>query len=320
MRIVMMGTGSFAVPTLVSLASSPQDLAALVTRPAKGVHRKPHQPANPMVQAANERQIAVLMPANVNSEQSQADLAALEPDLFVVGDFGQILSRQLLSIARLGGINLHGSLLPQYRGAAPINWALYDGRTETGVSVIHMTPELDAGPCLCTRRISIEPDDTAVELEARLAQLGIEPVQEAITQLSRWDGRSPIGTVQDSTQASSAPRLKKTDGLVDWRRTAVQIANQVRAMRPWPGTYTYWSGDRSQPLRLILDKVTAIPAATPAQEVPGCVQAGPDGTLCVATGDGELRLDRIQPAGKRVMTAAEFLRGYRIKTGARLGQ
>jgi methionyl-tRNA formyltransferase len=320
MRIVMMGTGSFAVPTFVSLASSTHQLVALVTRPAKGVHGKRHEPTNPILQAANERQITVLMPANVNSEQSQADLAALEPDLFVVCDFGQILSRQVLSISRLGGINLHASLLPQYRGAAPINWALYDGRTETGVSVIHMTAALDAGPCLCVRRISIEPDETAMELEVRLAQFGVEPVHEAINQLSCWDGRSPIGSMQDTTQATKAPRLKKTDGLVDWQRTAVQIANQVRAMRPWPGTYTYWSGDRSQPLRLILDKVTAIPAAASTQTVPGCVQVDPDGTLCIATGDGQLRLERIQPAGKRVMTAAEFLRGYRIKAGARLGQ
>ena len=318
MRLVMMGTGPFAVPTFVSLLKSPYDVVALLTRPPKAVRGKRHAPTNPMMEKAVEHDVKILMPENVNSQEARDELSAREVDLLVVCDYGQILSQDVLSLPRLGGVNLHGSLLPHYRGAAPVNWALFDGRTETGVTVIHLTSRLDAGPSLCSRRVTIGPRETAAELEMRLAELGVEAVHQAIGMLEAWDGRSALGTVQDPANVTRAPRLKKTDGQVDWNRTAIQISNQVRAMTPWPGSYTYWLRDGATPLRLILEQVTPL-ATVPSSTTPGSVEVSPEEVLTVTTGAGTLRLDIVQPSGKRLMSAAEFLRGYRLKTGDALG-
>ena len=172
MRLVMMGTGPFAVPTFRALLASPHEMLGLVTRPDKPAHRREKSPANPMREVALQHRLKVFEPESINSPEAQAWLGELAADLFVVCDYGQILSRDILSLARLGGINLHASLLPKYRGAAPINWAIYHGETETGVTVIHMTPQLDAGPCLVQHRTPIGPDETAPDLETRLAELG----------------------------------------------------------------------------------------------------------------------------------------------------
>jgi methionyl-tRNA formyltransferase len=318
MRLMVIGTGGFAVPTFESLIDSAHTVTALVTRPPRPVHARGPSPANPMRQRAEVRGVRVIDPEDINTEESRRQLAELEPDLMVVSDYGRILSRETLAVAPMGGINLHASLLPKYRGAAPISWALYHGEVETGVSVIHMTPQLDAGPCLLQRRVPIDPEETAVELEARLADLGVEIVHQAIDVLATWDGQRPLGTVQDPGQVTRAPRLKKTDGLVPWTRSAIQIANQVRAMKPWPGTFTYWR-PRSRPaVRLILDRVAVYPDPS-ASGSPGCVLAAEGELLLVATGSGALELKRIQPAGKRVLDAAEFLRGYQLSQADMLG-
>jgi methionyl-tRNA formyltransferase len=259
------------------------------------------------------------MPQNVNSEESLLEIRRLESDLLVVCDYGQILSADVLKQTRLGGINLHGSLLPKYRGAAPVNWALYNGDAETGVSVLQITPALDAGPCLSLRKTAIRPDETAIELEPRLAELGVEPVHEAIAMLEDWDGHSPIGLVQDRSQVTKAPRLTKADGQVDWSRTAIQIANQVRALKPWPGTYTHWQREDHPGARLILTDVTPVESLETGA-APGTVQSTADGQIIVATGDGDLRLNRVQPAGKRDMGADEFLRGHHVEVGDQLGE
>ena len=167
-------------------------------------------------------------------------LRELNSDLLVVCDFGQILSSQALSVARLGGINLHGSLLPKYRGAAPVNRAIWNGEEETGVTVLHMTPRLDAGPSLGRKSTAILPDENAGQLEQRLSKLGVDAVAESLTLLQQWDGTSPIGQVQDPGLATNSPRLSKADGRVDWTQSAQRISNQVRALNPWPGTFTAW--------------------------------------------------------------------------------
>ena len=319
MRIVLMGTGRFVVPVFESLLESRYRPLALVTRPPKPVHGKRRASSNPALEVAQSHGLQVLMPENVNSEPSQLEIGSLRPDLLVVCDYGQILSAEVLQRSRLGGINLHGSLLPKHRGAAPVNWALYHGDVETGVSVIHITPALDAGPCLSLRRTAIGPDETAVELETRLAELGVEPVHDAVAMLEDWDGRSAIGTVQDRSQVTKAPRLKKTDGQVDWSRTAIQITNQVRAMKPWPGTYTHWQREQGPAVRMILTEVIPVEEESSGPTRPGTVQSTSDGQFIVSTGGGDLRLHRIQPAGKRVMQADEFLRGHRVKAGDTLG-
>ena len=317
MRLIMMGTGPFAVPTFETLLDSAHEVTALITRPAKPVHGKRSAPINPMREVAEKRGLPVLAPDSINTDEARASLREMQADLMVVCDYGQILSQQTLACTPLGGINLHASLLPKYRGAAPITWAIYNGEGETGVTVIHMTPKLDAGPCLVQRRMVIEPDDTAVEVEAKLAQLGAPAVLEAIELLAT--GRSADAPLQDQSQATKAPRLKKIDGVVDWRRTAEAIRNQVRALQPWPKTYTVWERNSGEPLRLILEKVR-IDSSTNADVTPGTVLDAGSGRLVVTTGQGSLEILQIQPAGKRVMSADDFLRGYGLKPGEQLGE
>lgn len=319
MHLILMGTGPFAVPTFEFLTRSQHDVVAVVTRPVPNAPGRRKGPANPVRELFSGADVPLFSPESVNDAQVIQDLGAMRPDVLVVCDFGQILSSQLLGISRLGGINLHGSLLPKYRGAAPVNWALWDGEAETGVTVIHMTPRLDAGPCLMQARTAIGPNEDAVQLERRLAQMGIEPVAQALNMLDRWDGHSPLGDVQDQARATKAPRLRKSDGLVDWSQSAERISRQVRALRPWPSTYTEWQRGKG-PLRLILQKVTVsneLPVPPDAQ--PGqIIESGGD-RLVVATSAGCLAIHEVQPAGKRVLSVREFLRGYPIPVGGKLG-
>jgi methionyl-tRNA formyltransferase len=219
-----------------------------------------------------------------------------------------------------GGINLHGSLLPEYRGAAPIQWAILDGKQQTGVTVIHMTPRLDGGPCLVQLTTPIGEDEEAVELEQRLARLGIDAVRQALPMLESWDGVSPIGVPQDRTRATKAPRLRKQDGWVDWRRTAKQIRDQVRALKPWPTTFTDWLRPEGAPVRLILERVRVVEAQVPDATTAGQIVQVEKEQVLVATGQHLLSLEQVQPAGKRVMTIGEFLRGHSMQAGQLLGR
>jgi len=318
MRIVMMGTGAFAVPTFESLIDSQDEVIVLVTRPMPEVRTRGQAPRNPMHEVADARGVHTLTPLDVNSAEARERLSSCRPELFVVCDFGQILSAETLALAPLGGINLHGSLLPKYRGAAPVQWAILRGDVETGVTVIHMTPKLDAGPILSLRKTPVDPGETAEQLEGRLSHLGVEPVREAIQLLAHWDRVSQLGVAQDPSRASRAPRLKKSDGQVDWHHTAAQICNQVRALKPWPKTFTLLRRPEGEPLRLILDEVSVAPELhVPA--VPGEVIVSDTGRLLVATSQGVLAIHKVQPAGKRLMRIAEFLRGHLVLPGTRLG-
>ncbi len=200
-----------------------------------------------------------------------------------------------------------------------MHWAVYNGDAETGVTVIHMTPRLDGGPCLAVRRMAISSNVTMPNLEQQLSYLGVEAVQEAIEKLSRWDRVSPIGEIQDQSQATKAPRLKKTDGAVDWTRTAEQIRNQVRAFKPWPATYTHWLRAGAEPLRLLLDQVSVDSRTEQCSFPPGEVILSDSKQLLIATGSGRLFIHALQPAGKRVMEVAEFLRGYPVRARDKFG-
>lgn len=317
MRLLMLGTGPFAVPTFESLLASSHAVSALVTRPQPLAVGRRKSPANPMREVAEQRGLLVFSPEDINAEPVRAQLAALQADLMVVCDYGQILSPDLLAVTPLGGINLHASLLPRYRGAAPINWALLDGQAETGVTVIHMTPGLDAGPCLVQRATAIGPTEDAVALEARLAQLGVAAVHEALALLTAWDRQTALGIPQDPRLATKARRLRKSDGQVDFSQAATRIVNQVRALKPWPGTFTVWHGGGGE-LRLIVDSAAVAEWSGPAA-APGAVVHVSKHQLLVATGDGVLALERVQPAGKRVMPVDEFLRGHAVQPGDRFG-
>ncbi len=333
-RILLMGTGPFAGPTFEALLNAPgkYSVLGLVTRPERGAAGR-KTPASgrgsPAAEAApkeiaERRNLPIVAPEDVNSEDAQIRLREFAAELFVVCDYGQILSRETLAIAPWGGINLHGSLLPAYRGAAPIQWAIYRGETETGVSVIRMTSSLDAGPCLAQSRTPIGPKETAAELEPRLARMGAEAVEQAIELLLA--GKEADGTPQDARLASRAPRLKKQDGLVDWRRTARQIFDQVRAFQPWPTTYTFLHpGEGGEPERLILEQVAVADeegvrvALGPgeARPAPGMVISADGGNLTIICGSGAILPLQVQPAGRRPMATAEYLRGRPVKVGDR---
>jgi methionyl-tRNA formyltransferase len=315
MRLIMMGTGPFAVPTFRALCDTRHDVTALVTAPLRLHRGAAVEPSSSIRLVAEQRGTPILDPADVNLPQWQERLAKLEPDLLLVCDYGQILSPATLAAAHRGGVNLHASLLPKYRGAAPINWAIYHGETETGVSVIHMTPRIDAGPLIAQARLAIEPDETAVELEGRLAELGARLTCETI---DRLEAHRVQAISQEPSQASKAPRLKKTDGLIDWSRSASAIKNHIRAMVPWPQTYTYWHRSGGEPLRLILGPASVV-ADEAARGAPGVVLEAAGNRLLIAAGSDAVLPSRLQPVGKRMMAVGEFLRGYHVRQGDRFG-
>jgi methionyl-tRNA formyltransferase len=318
----MLGTGPFAVPTLRRLVASPHEVVRVVTRPPRG--RRAEAP--PMQTAAEELNLPLWQPETVNSEESRSRLSADAPDLLVVCDYGEILKPETLAVTPHGGINLHGSLLPKYRGAAPVQWAVLNGDAETGNTVIQMTAGLDAGPCLGIDVVAIDPDESAGELEARLAARGGDLVLSVIDALAAGTA-TPIK--QDRAQTSKAPRLEKEHGAIDWSHPAQAIKNQVRALDPWPRAYTAWSRQSDQPksepggsspreaLRLILHRTQVINPSPNPIAPPGTVLEA-NQRLLIATGAGALEILTLQPAGKRVMEAPEFLRGYQLAPGQRL--
>ncbi|MFP6659064.1 MAG: methionyl-tRNA formyltransferase [Pirellulales bacterium] len=314
MRIFMMGTGGYAVPTFRAVHASAHNVAAVFTQPDVGPAGRKKTSPNPMREAAGELGIEVFNPHDADSAEAHRSIQSQQPDLLVVCDYGQILAAETLALAAHGGFNLHASLLPKYRGAAPINWAIEHGETETGNSVIHMTPQIDGGPCVAQERILIGADETAEELEVRMAHSGAQLVLQAIDDLEA-DRLQPIP--QDASQVSRAPKLKKADGQIEWSRTAQQIFNQVRAMRPWPKTFSNWIRPGREPLRLIFEIVRVGESISDAP--PGEVVDVTDDRISIATGDGCLLVEQLQPAGKRVLSAAEFLRGYPLQLGERFG-
>ncbi len=314
MRLILMATGPFAVPTFRALYETRHTVAALVTAPLRTHRGRPVPPISCLREIAAEHGTPILDPEDVNQPEFQAALARRDGDLLVVCDYGQILSSATLTACRHGGINLHASLLPKYRGAAPIQWAIYHGDTETGVTIIHMTPQLDAGPCVAQARVPIGAEETAEELEPRLAKVGARLVCQTIEAL---EGGTVQPLAQDATLASKAPRLKKTDGLIDWSRPAVAVKNQVRALVPWPASYTFWHHSGGPPLRLILGPMTVLDCSTGVP--PGTVVAADGQRLVIACGRGAVAPRNVQPAGKRAMAVDEFLRGHALRPGNRLG-
>ena len=324
MRIIICGTGPFAVPTLEWLLSSPHVVETVLTRPIADSGRRRKTAANPVRDLAVAQGLEVLDPHDINQPDIVGQLRDRNADLLFVCDYGQILSAECLSATRLGGINLHGSLLPRYRGAAPINWAIYQGESETGVSVIHMSPRLDAGPILSQLRTAIGPDETAGELEPRLAALGVEAVQRAIEVLQRWNGQDPIGRTQDPNLVSRAPRLTKQQGRIDWSRTAEQIRNQVRAFQPWPGSWSEWHPADRAPVRIIFHRVEVVSEDANSADLdlipgaaPGTIVLSDPERLWIQTGEGVIGVRQLQPAGRKALLVDAFQRGYPIRPGDR---
>ncbi len=318
MNIVMMGTGPFAVPTFKALIASEHQVACLFTQPVRSVHRRKSSLPTPMRDVANEHGIAIHDPVSVNTEEAQYLLEEIKPDLLVVCDYGQILKDYILATATYGGINLHGSILPKYRGAAPVNWAILSGDAETGITVIHMTPRLDGGPCLKVVRTPIGPTETTVELEPRLADLGVSAVIESIEMLRKHGPEGTPGEVQDQSLATKAPRLAKSDADINWDDTAQLIYNKFRAFQPWPGCFTHLQQHEKPPLRIILKEIRLIHDPAPEGIAPGSVCSVGEEHLHFAAKGGQIAVDTLQPAGKKPMRVADFVHGHHPQLGDRL--
>lgn len=305
MRIVMMGTGRFAEPTFEAVLAGPNPVVALVTNPDRPSGRD-REMLRGMKKIALGRSVPVLQPESINTPEGAAALRELQPDLLVVAAYGQILSKDVLSTAAQGGINVHASLLPKYRGAAPVAWAIYHGETQTGVTIIKMSVALDAGDMLAQEAIDIGAEETAGELQERLAVLGARLTTQVIEQI---DKGTAYGGKQDPAQVTKAPKLKKEHGLIQWERSAEAICNQIRAMQPWPTAYTYWQRPGQEPARLIVQKAAAR-EGRPLQ--PGQIAVEENARLLVGAGENSaVEVLELQPAGKRRMSGAEFVRGNR---------
>jgi methionyl-tRNA formyltransferase len=252
----------------------------------------------------------------------------LQPDLLFVCDYGQILSRECLAVARLGGINLHGSLLPRHRGAAPVQWTILSGDEQAGVTVIHMTAKLDAGPALAIRSTAILPDETAQDLEPRLSELGVSATAEAVQLLFDWDGESPLGRLQQAGLVTKAPRFHKQQGQLDFRLPSDYLVRLIRACQPWPSTFAELVDGNGKKVRLLIRCARSLDRSLNSDGPEGQVaivdpglqgidwpQVGKQAFL-VKCGRGSMLIGRVRPSGKRDMEVAEFLRGHPIDAGA----
>ena len=310
MRIVFMGTPEFAVPSLEALLKSDDRVVGIVTQPDRPRGRGQRLSPSPVKIIAQREEIPILQPTRMKDPSFMAELSGWKPDVIAVAAFGRILPPAILSLPPRGCINVHGSLLPKYRGAGPIQWALINGETETGITTMLMDEGMDTGAILLQATMAIGPDETGGSLSPRLAELGGRLLVKTLAQLK-------AGTVtprlQDNGQATLAPLLKKEDGAVDWTMAATSIANRIRGLTPWPGAYTFLGTDRWTISRSVaLDETTTL--------APGQILALTKDAIHVATGKGILAIRELQPANGRRMPAAQYLAGHALQTGMQLTQ
>lgn len=311
MKVVFFGTPPPAVPTLAAVVEAGHDVRAVVTRPDRPVGRSGRARPPAVKVAAHDAGLPVLQPERPSAREMRERLAATEPDVFVVVAYGKILSRRTLAVPRIAPVNLHFSLLPSYRGAAPVQWALANGDRRTGVTTIRMNERMDEGDVLQSECVAIGTDEHAPALSRRLADLGADLVVSTLTGLER-------GTIeprpQDPTHASIAPLLRVEDGEIDWDLTAREIVGRVRGFDPWPGV---WVGSERGRLRLLAAK--ELDGASDGEAPPGTVLRAAGAGVVVAGADGgRLRLDRVMPEGKRAMGARDAVNGRQIRIGERL--
>jgi methionyl-tRNA formyltransferase len=303
MRVLFYGTPEFALPTLDALLER-HEIAAAITQPDRPAGRGQQLMASAVKRRAEAAGVPVIQPARLRDPEWPARLAELRAEVAVVVAFGQILPKSVLDVPPRGSINVHASLLPRYRGAAPIAWSIIRGQTETGITTFQMDPGMDTGAVLLQETIAIPPEETAGELSARLASLGARVM---LRTLERLDSLAPAP--QDHARATLAPRLKKEDGWLRWSEPARDLANRVRGCNPWPG-----AAGMTPAGRLLIWRASAVPGAPTGE--PGTLVAS-DGSVAIATGDGLLRPRTVQPDSRKAMTWEDFLRGARLGAGAR---
>lgn len=307
-RTVFMGTPDFALGTLEGLIAAGCNLVGVYTQPDRPKGRGKKLAAPPVKALALQHQIPVFQPPKMRDPQAVEQLQGLRPDLIVVVAYGQILPKAVLDIPQHGCINVHASLLPKYRGAAPINKSIIDGETETGVTTMHMDVGLDTGDMLVKRSLAIGADETAGQLHDRLALLGRESMEETLKRLCAGE---LLAEKQDDALSNYAPMMKKEDGLIDWQQPASVVHNLVRGLDPWPAAYTHLAED--------VLKIAATSVVGDLSGAPGTVlQADADGVR-IACGSGALLVRELQLPGKKRLAAGDFLRGRELPPGTRLG-
>ena len=303
MKILFMGTPDFAVPSLDALAAAGHQLVGAFSQPDKPKNRGMKLQPTPVKVCAERLGVPVFQPTKLRDGTALETIRQLDPDLIVVAAYGRILPQEILDYPRLGCINVHSSLLPKYRGAAPIHWAILNGEKETGVTIMHMALALDAGDIIRQRATPIDPDETVEDLHDRLARLGAELLVETVAQLA--DGTA-TRTPQEESQVTLAPMLSRALSPMDWTRPARALHDQVRGLIPWPAAVTELGGVRCKILATtVLDETTG--------KAPGSVVAADKTGLKLACGDGRvLRIDRLQADGVKRLAAADYLRGHPI--------
>jgi methionyl-tRNA formyltransferase len=310
MNIVFMGTPDFAAASLEALLKSDDVVVGVVTQPDRPKGRGQVLTPSPVKLLAQREKIPLLQPLKMKDPEFLQALAGWKPDLIAVTAFGRILPPAVLSLPPRGCINVHGSLLPKYRGAGPIQWAIINGERETGITTMLMDEGMDTGAMLLQEAIPITDDDTAGTLAPRLAELGGRLLVETIARLKAG---TLVPQQQDSSQATMAPLLKKEDGLIDWTLPAMALANRVRGLAPWPGAYTSVPGGD----RWTIWRAQAL--SGPATKPPGAVVAVTSEAIHVATGEGVLALLELQPANSRRMAVSQYLAGHSVALGLQLG-
>lgn len=310
MRIIFMGTPDFAVGTLQALVDAGHEVVLAVTQPDKPQGRKQILTPPPVKTAAQQAGIPVYQPVRVREQASIDYLRSFSPELIVVAAFGQILPKELLDMPRYGCINVHASLLPKYRGAAPIQWAILNGDATTGVTIMRMDVGLDTGDMIAKTELAIAPEDTGGSLFDRLAEAGAALCVQTIPSIV--DGTA-VYTPQDEAAATKVGQISKKDGRMDFTGTAIQLADQVRALNPWPSAYTSLNGKT-------LKIWSAAVRQENSREAAGCLAFVDKDSFGIQTGDGVLVCREVQYEGKKRMSAADFLRGNALCAGMRLGE
>jgi methionyl-tRNA formyltransferase len=307
MRVVFLGTPEFAVPSLDALVASGHSVLAVFTQPDRPKGRGQQLAESPVKQAAGRLGIPVFQPERIRRPESFEQLRSFQADLMVVVGYGQIIPQSIIDLPPLGILNVHASLLPKYRGAAPIQWAIADGETTTGVTIMQIDAGLDTGDMLAKASTNIGAEETAPELSVRLAEIGAQLLVSTVAEIASGKAKREK---QNDSEATLAPILKKEDGRIDWTTPARQIDNRRRGFTPWPGAYTSFRG---QPISLIrtepIDDRSLVSAVVNVEGK----------KLLVGTGDGALVITEVQPGGKKRMSAEAFINGYKPQSGERMG-
>lgn len=322
MKLIFLGSGAFACPTLRWLAQSDHEVPLVVTQPARGAGRGRHTTRTPVAAIAAELGLETLEAENVNDPAILDRIGSLDVRLGLVIAFGQKLRAELLASLPGGFINLHASLLPKYRGAAPVNWAIVRGEEKTGCTVFRIVEKMDAGPILTSRWTYIKPEESAGELHDRLAGIGVDAVQAALDLFA--EGNIPAGTPQDDSEATLAPKLKKTDGAIAWDRPARDVVNHIHGMTPWPGATTQYESTEGRWEKVTITRARIAEDTSRLTDARSSDQPSPDappGTIdqrrFVAARDAFVELLELKPSSGRLMTWPEYANGRHVKAGDR---